>query len=137
MTCFSQLRRLLGAGEGGTQCPVRSWWGGDATPRLALRLCVTSRSVVGGKAWRRQPADCAHRLPLCDFTQAEHSLSWEIYTSINGLRHPCQHTDCLPRSFMMRGYITHALQRWKIIPGTGAGPATLLVPPRCHNSQRS
>lgn len=106
---------------------------GDVAPWLAVCLYVTSRSVVE----RQHCSSQQTVLTVCHSvtSQAEHSLSWEIYTSINCLRHPCQHTDCLPVHSWWEA-TSHTLQRWKIIPSTGVSPATLLSPPVCHNSQR-
>lgn len=68
---------------------------GDAVSALAA--CLTS--LCCGKKALRRPADCAHRLPLCDF-----SLSWEVYTSTLTARWSSLF------SFMMRDDITHAAE---------------------------
>lgn len=130
MKQFSQLHHIFGAGEGGTQCPVRrgAWLAqqGDVAAWPAVCLYVTSRSVVE----RQRRSSQQTVLTVCHSvtSQAEHSLSWEIYTSINCLRHPCQHTDCLPVHSWWEA-TSHTLQRWKIIPSAGVSPATLLSQP--------
>lgn len=102
--------------------------------RGSLCVCVTSHFVVERKCSSSQQTV----LTVCHSvtSQPEHSLSWEIYRSINCLRHQCQHTDCL--SFHSWWETTsHMLQTWKIIPSIGVSAATLFSRPVFHNSQSS
>lgn len=80
------------------------WGDGD----LGL-VSVCDITFCCGKKVLRQPADCAHCLPLCDFTDCTPEL-WDLQKHINCMRHRCQHADCL--SFYSRWEnFSHILQR--------------------------
>lgn len=87
---FCLLPHLLAAGEGVAQCPVRhspacpaGWCCAEAL-RLCVCACVTSHFVVERKRSTSQQTV----LTVCHSvtSQPEHSLSGEIYRSINCLR---------------------------------------------------
>lgn len=62
-----------------------------------------------GKKALSQPADCAHCLPLADFTDCASEV-WDLQKHINCMRHRCQHTDCLSFHSQWEKF-SHILQR--------------------------
>lgn len=79
-----------------SQHPVRSGTAWPARWRCpgARHVCVCDITFCCGKKALHQPADCAHCLPLCDFTARVSELG-DLQKHINCMRHQCQHADCL------------------------------------------
>lgn len=91
---FSLLHHLFGAAECVT-ASSQKWHSlaGEVTLSRGSR-CACDIIFCCGKKALHQPADCAHCLPLCDFTACVSELG-DLQKHINCVRHQCQHADCL------------------------------------------